>query len=161
MPCHSLHLSLTYIVPKVGYWSLFSHESFITLIGTIYKHIPWTDDKRTHDRQLLIQNSCPICKSKAVKDCIELRTIIQGSSLLWIKMTALELKGFVKRVFLFKNASSNSARVIDKQYHVKVMWNKSMLSALLSIGRQYLPKAQFTAASPFLTLSENTRMERS
>lgn len=99
MPCHNLHLSWTYIVSKVGYWSLFSHESFIILLRTIYKHIPWTDDKRIHDGQLLIQNSCPICKSKAVKDCIELRTIIQGSSLLWIKMTALELKGFVNQVF--------------------------------------------------------------
>jgi hypothetical protein len=29
-------------------------------------------------------------------------------------MTAVELKGFVKGVFLFKNASSNSAQVTDQ-----------------------------------------------
>lgn len=138
MPCHSLHLSLTYIVPKVSYWSLFSHESFITLIGTIYKHIPWTDDKRIHDGQLLIQNSCPICKSKAVKDWIELRTIIQGSSLLWIKMTALELKGFVKGVFLFKNASSNSAsghwQVIFCENNVKQIYALNFIVSIQIIS---------------------------
>lgn len=47
-------------------------------------------------------------------------------------MTALELKGFVKGVFLFKNASSDSAQVIDKKYHEN---NKSMLSTLLLIDR--------------------------